>query len=87
MFTGIVSDIGRVVSVTDHGPALRRIRIISTYDAATIAMGASIACAGVCLTVVGFGGLVVEELADQVLEHNGRLGLLDSIASSQVFLI
>ena len=55
MFTGIVSDIVRVVSVTDHGPALRRIRIISTYDAATIAMGASIACAGVCLTVVGFG--------------------------------
>jgi riboflavin synthase len=55
MFTGIVTDIGRVVSVTDHGSSLRRIRIASRYDATTIAMGASIACAGVCLTVVGFG--------------------------------
>ena len=55
MFTGIVTDIGTIAAVTDHGASLRRLRIQSGYDAATIAMGASIACSGVCLTVVGFG--------------------------------
>jgi riboflavin synthase len=55
MFTGIVTDIGTVISVKDHGASLKRLRIASGYDATTIAMGASIACAGVCLTVVGFG--------------------------------
>lgn len=55
MFTGIVTDIGTVTSVTDHGTSLKRVRIESTYDATSIAMGASIACAGVCLTVVAFG--------------------------------
>ncbi len=55
MFTGIVTDIGVIESVKDHGTSLRRIRIHASYDAATIAMGASIACSGPCLTVVGFG--------------------------------
>ncbi len=51
MFTGIVTDVGRVSAVSD-GENLRRIRIESTYDPATIALGASIACGGPCLTVV-----------------------------------
>ncbi|MEK4033832.1 riboflavin synthase [Methylocystis sp. IM3] len=51
MFTGIVTDIGEVVSVTPRGD-LRRLRIGCAYDAETIAIGASIACAGTCLTVV-----------------------------------
>jgi riboflavin synthase len=51
MFTGLVTDIGRVAAVTD-GERLRRIRIESTYDPAGIALGASIACSGPCLTVV-----------------------------------
>jgi len=55
MFTGIVTDIGVIESVKDHGDTLRRIRIHASYDAAGIAMGASIACSGPCLTVVGFG--------------------------------
>ena len=55
MFTGIVTDIGVIASVKDHGGSLRRIRVHASYDAATIAMGASIACSGPCLTVVGFG--------------------------------
>jgi len=55
MFTGIVTDIGTISSVAPHGPSLKRLRIESSYDASSIAMGASIACAGVCLTVVGFG--------------------------------
>ena len=55
MFTGLVSDVGTIESVKDHGASLRRIRIISHYDPETIALGASIACSGPCLTVVAFG--------------------------------
>ncbi len=52
MFTGIVTDIGTVTSVAVL-PQGRRIRIDTAYDPATIEIGASISCAGVCLTVVG----------------------------------
>jgi riboflavin synthase len=51
MFTGIVTDVGEVVSVATRGE-LRRLRIACSYDADSIALGASIACSGVCLTVV-----------------------------------
>jgi len=54
MFTGLVSDVGEVVFVEERG-ALRRMRIACSYPAPSIAMGASIACAGVCLTAVGMG--------------------------------
>ena len=50
MFTGIVTDVGKVERVTALAEG-RRLRIASAYDPATIAIGASIACAGVCLTV------------------------------------
>jgi riboflavin synthase len=53
MFTGIVSDVGTIESVEDRGD--RRVRIACGYDAATIDLGASIACSGVCLTVVDKG--------------------------------
>jgi riboflavin synthase len=55
MFTGLVSDVGVVAAVADHPGGLRRIRIHSSYDPAGIALGASIACAGPCLTVVAVG--------------------------------
>jgi len=51
MFTGIVTDIGSVEGVQAL-PKGRRFRIATAYDPATIDIGASIACAGVCLTVV-----------------------------------
>ncbi len=51
MFTGIVTDIGSVASVSPLAEGVR-LRIDTAYDPATIAIGASIACAGVCLTVV-----------------------------------
>ena len=54
MFTGIVSTIGTVESVRQEGDL--RLRIACPYDPATIAIGASIACSGVCLTVVERGG-------------------------------
>ncbi len=56
MFTGIVTDVGRVAAVSGEGN-VRRLRIESTYDPGTIQLGASIACSGPCLTVVGFGPL------------------------------
>jgi riboflavin synthase len=56
MFTGIVTDIGEIVSLTPVAQGqLHRLRIACRYDRATIADGASIACSGVCLTVVASG--------------------------------
>jgi riboflavin synthase len=54
MFTGLVSDVGHVAAV-EGGERLRRARIESGYDPATIALGASIACGGPCLTVTASG--------------------------------
>lgn len=51
MFTGIVTDIGTVREVRPLSQGVR-LRIETKYDPKTIAIGASIACAGVCLTVV-----------------------------------
>lgn len=50
MFTGIVTDIGKVSGVTPLKEGIS-LRIETAYDPATIAIGASIACGGVCLTV------------------------------------
>ena len=55
MFTGIVTDIGAVIAVADL-PRGKRFRMATRYDPATIGIGASIACAGVCLTVVALPG-------------------------------
>jgi riboflavin synthase len=52
MFTGIVTDIGEVLSVTCPAEGLRRLSIACAYERSSIAIGASIACAGVCVTVV-----------------------------------
>ncbi len=51
MFTGIVTDIGTVERVEPLDKGVR-LRIATAYDPATIEIGASIACSGVCLTVV-----------------------------------
>lgn len=50
MFTGIITDIGTIRSVTQRGDL--RIEIATGYDVTSVDMGASIACDGVCLTVV-----------------------------------
>jgi riboflavin synthase len=55
MFTGIVNDIGEVLAVEPRAEGLARLKIACGYDPETIAIGASIACSGVCLTVVGRG--------------------------------
>lgn len=53
MFTGIITDMGHVRGVEQHGDM--RARIGTGYDTGTIVIGASIACDGVCLTVVDLG--------------------------------
>lgn len=53
MFTGLITDVGRVLELTPKGDL--RARIATGYDLAGVEMGASIACDGVCLTVVGKG--------------------------------
>ena len=56
MFTGIVTDIGEIVGLTPTARGqLHRLRIACRHDRSTIADGASIACNGVCLTVVASG--------------------------------
>jgi len=50
MFTGIITDIGQIESVEERGDL--RATISTSYDMASVALGASIACSGVCLTVV-----------------------------------
>src|SRR5271154_6457962 len=52
MFTGIISDVGQIIDITASGE-LNQLRIASAYDAGAIALGASIANSGACLTVVG----------------------------------
>ena len=54
MFTGIVTAIGTISSVEQRGDL--RVRVDCPFDPAGIAIGASIACSGVCLTVVDRGG-------------------------------
>ncbi len=55
MFTGIVTDIGQVAAVEDLAGLAAAASGSTEYDAATIALGASIACSGPCLTVTGVG--------------------------------
>jgi riboflavin synthase len=50
MFTGIVTDVGTVLAAEQRDDL--RIRIGTSYDLSTVDLGASIACSGVCLTVV-----------------------------------
>jgi len=62
MFTGIVTAIGEVQTVTARADNLSRIEIACGFDATSIALGASISCSGICLTVVD-----VKTVADRTI--------------------
>ena len=64
MFTGIITDIGTIESVEQRGDL--RVRIATGYDTTGVAIGASIACSGACLTVVdkGLGWFAVDISAE-----------------------
>ncbi|KQN92514.1 riboflavin synthase subunit alpha [Sphingomonas sp. Leaf231] len=78
MFTGIVTDIGTIQRIEERGD--RRVTIATAYDTAGIDLGASIACSGVCLTVVetGPGWFAVDVSGETVARtadaqwHEGR---------------
>lgn len=53
MFTGIITDLGRIEAVEARGDL--RVRVACGYDTTTLDLGASIACSGACLTVVDKG--------------------------------
>jgi riboflavin synthase len=55
MFTGITTDVGEITRLEPRAEGLARLDIACGYERASIALGASIACSGVCLTVVGTG--------------------------------
>ncbi len=65
MFTGIITDLGRLGTLDRRGPNARLV-VETAYDTATIALGASIACSGPCLTVVerGPGSFAVDASAE-----------------------
>ena len=69
MFTGIITDVGEVISIAPLEAGVR-LRIATGYDPETIAIGASIACSGPCLTVVERG-------------RAGSRGSFDAEASSE----
>ena len=50
MFTGIVTDVGRIERIEQRGDT--RVEIATAYDTSDVDLGASISCSGVCLTVV-----------------------------------
>jgi len=86
MFTGIVTDVGTVRSAQQRGDL--RLVIATGYDTATIDLGASIACSGVCLTVVDKGDdwfavdlstETVSRTAADLWRENARLNLERSL--------
>lgn len=65
MFTGIVADVGRVATIEDRARG-RRLTIETTLADASLEIGASVACSGVCLTAVeiGAGWFAVDAAAE-----------------------
>ena len=55
MFTGITTDVGEVIAVQVRAAGLHRLNVACAYPRASIAIGASIAHSGVCLTVIETG--------------------------------
>jgi len=86
MFTGIVTDIGTVRTAEQRGDL--RLEIETGYDTTTIDLGASIACSGVCLTVVDKGedwfavdvsGETVSRTAPDLWREGAKLNLERSL--------
>ena len=88
MFTGIVTDLGEVKHIEKRGDT--HVVIATHYDVAEVDIGASIACSGVCMTVVDKGGskdrwfavTASAETLDQ--DHNGRGGCPATASISSV---
>ncbi len=88
MFTGIITDIGRIASLESRPGHDLRVAIETAYDLETVAIGASIACSGVCLTVtsragscftVDISGETVSRTASAMWAEGARLNLERSL--------
>ena len=86
MFTGIVTDVGTVISAEQRGDL--RLRIRTGYDLGSVDLGASISCSGVCLTVVDKGedwfavdvsAETVSRTASEMWREGARLNLERSL--------
>ena len=82
MFTGIVTDLGKIRAIEKQGDT--RIEIETSYDMDDVDIGASIACSGPCLTVIakGIGWFAVEASAETL----DKTGLGDWIVGTRVNL-
>lgn len=82
MFTGIVTDLGKIRAIEKHGDT--RIEIETSYDMDDVDIGASIACSGPCLTVIekGPGWFAVEASAETL----DKTGLGDWVVGTPVNL-
>ena len=72
MFTGLITDVGEVRSVKPRADNLHRITIFCRYPRAELVQGASIACSGVCLTVVDTGEETPEQAIDAPCTSSAR---------------
>lgn len=88
MFTGIITDIGRIAAVERRPGQDLRLAIETGYDLEAVAIGASIACSGVCLTVttrsgtrftVDVSGETVSRTASTMWAEGARLNLERSL--------
>jgi riboflavin synthase len=71
MFTGIITDVGSIESVETRGDT--RVVVRTAYDTSTVDLGASIACSGVCLTVVDKGpGWFVVDVSGETLSRTAQ---------------
>ena len=88
MFTGITTDVGTVRSAEQRGDRDLRLTIATGFDTATVDLGASIACSGVCFTVVDKGegwfavdvsGETLSRTAQDLWREGARLNLERSL--------
>lgn len=85
MFTGIITDLGKIVSIDASGEL--KIGIYTTYDLSKINLGDSIACSGVCLTVVDKSDSIVyfqvsQETIAKTMLGNWKVGDLVNLEAS-----
>ena len=72
MFTGIVTDVGRVRSIQHDGDT--RFEITTAYDMGAVEIGASIANSGVCLTVTSKSDdMFSVDISDETVSRTGVL--------------
>ena len=84
MFTGIVTDVGTIDSVTPLKEGIK-LRVATNYDPKTIDMGASIAHSGVCLTVTVIAALAAFDIV--YVSTGGGPGGATAVPGIQIYIL